>query len=124
MELNLFGLKVSIGRNNEIIQEDYVGDNETPHNDTSIIESIIEDKARASILNESTVVGISESVISKSPADIRKMIDSNEIKMGTLIDTLKSDYNSAETHREDEEMGKDTIIGSAMELMTDDCCMV
>lgn len=130
MELNLFGFKLSIGRNstiNENLNEESMyelNEDIQKENINNTIDRIISDNSQNEMLNESTVIGISEAVINNSPADIKKMIDSNEIKMGSLIDTLKSDYSAAETHREDEEMAKDTIIGSAMELMTDDCCMI
>ena len=87
--------------------------------------SISEDKRAGSygMLN-GDIQSITEASISRSPDAITKMIDSNEIKAEQLITELKSDYNLDATFKENEEMSRDSIVGSAMELVTDDVCQV
>lgn len=124
MEINFFGKKIVLGVGDvtdEVVMEN-VGEENTLKSD--IREDIVLDRSGEGILGNSEVVGISESIVHKSPSDIRKMIDSNEIKMSSLLDSMTVDYSIEEVYKENEDMSKDTIIGSAMELMADDCCMV
>jgi hypothetical protein len=118
VEFNFFGAKFQVGRVREAIQEEVL-EPQRP----SIREEVILDNSRSDMLGLSHVVGIAEAVTYNSPAEIKRMLDSNEIKMGTLIEALKSEYSSGEVYKENEEMSKDTIIGSAMELMADDSCL-
>lgn len=55
-----------------------------------------------------------------SHKDVRELIDANNTEMKAVMDALRSEYNDIDTYKENEEMAKDPIIGSAMELMCDD----
>lgn len=88
---------------------------------TTIVTEVSEDNSR--FMSGVSVTSITEEGIYASPADIRKVLDTNELDMRKLIDSMKQEYSVAETYKENEEMSKDAIVGSAMELMTDDSCM-
>jgi hypothetical protein len=123
MEFNLLGLKIAVGRDKDSVILEDNSQNITPINEVISKELFDNRDLRGNtpnILGDS-VVEITEQVVNRSPDDIRKMLDSNDIKMGNLIDALKSDYSSSETYKENEEMSRDPVIGSAMELMADDC---
>lgn len=126
MEFNVFGKSYVIGSKETLIKEDTTPNVETSEDtDKELIREdvVVVDNSKSELLGDSSVVGISESVVHNSPRDIKKMLDSNEIKMSTLLDTLKGVYSDGESFKENEEMAKDTIIGTAMELMADDSCM-
>lgn len=135
--MKLFGFDVSVKRH-----EDYYGDlNEGVSKglDGDDVDSAVDDINSFSAVRENvtsvsdstnshmydgSIVEINESVSNFSLKDIRNFLDSDNIKMGNLLEALKQDFSYQETYNENEEMAKDTIIGSAMELMTDDCNVI
>jgi hypothetical protein len=127
LEINIFGKTFTFGVSSKDLSDNSDFISEEPSyedNPRKIYESSILDNANSYMLGDKEVVGIKESVVNASPVNIRKMIESNDIKLGSLLDSLKTDFSVEETFRENEDMAKDTIVGSAMELMADDCCMI
>lgn len=142
MELNIFGRKLVIGFQSPFYDERYdnnlnegfnKGFNEDFNKED---EGLYEDENRYidnvykvnSDLTEGKVyngdmVEISEKTLVASPKDIQKIIDSDNTSMTNLMNALKLDYSIVEIFKENEEMSKDPIVGSAMELMCDDSCL-
>lgn len=82
--------------------------------------SINEDNSNFSM---GQIQGITEDVLYHSPQDILKFLESNEIDMRKFLESLRQDYTAADNYKENEEMAKDSIVGSAMEMMADDSCL-
>lgn len=132
MDINLFGYKISLGKNED---ENYY--NEMEENREDIEKDLKEDIEESSEVREESlkinedlssfsqgrVMEIKEEVALSSPEDIRKMIDKNEASMSNLMEALRSDYSYGEVFKENEEMSRDPLVGSAMELMADDASL-
>lgn len=85
--------------------------------------SISEDRSNNPFL-DGDIQAVLESTVDRSPESIAKILDSNDLKAEQLLNELKSTYPLDSTFRENEEMSRDSIVGSAMELVTDDVCQV
>lgn len=70
------------------------------------------------------IQSITESVTTRSLDNVTKMIESNDARAEQILSELKADFSLEETYKENEEMAKDSIVGSAMELIADDVCQV
>lgn len=101
--------------------------------DTEKITEQVEPKFREVMITEDNsgndllygdILSVTESVISHSPETVSQIIDSDDTKMEKLLSELKMDYSSDEIYRENEEMAKDSVVGSAMEIISDDACQV
>lgn len=57
-----------------------------------------------------------------SPSDLSKLISSDDFNLGQILSGLKADISLNEVYRENEEMSRDSVIGSAMEITADDIC--
>jgi hypothetical protein len=136
MDFNIFGLNVSVGGRKDnaahydgdsdldIVNEGAdEGDSKGPVNETYVIEDRRTEEAVQRINNFSAVTAITEGVVQTSPKDIRKLLESDKVSSSNILEALKSDYSSVETYKENEVMSKDPIVGSAMELMADDCAI-
>lgn len=64
------------------------------------------------------------SVTPHSPESLANLLNSDSFKAEQILGELKANYSADEVYQENEEMAKDSVIGSAMEVMTDDACMV
>ena len=69
------------------------------------------------------IESIYESVPTHSPETLARMMD-NEVQADQLLAELKADYNMDEIFRENEEMARDSVVGSAMEIIADDACQI
>lgn len=67
------------------------------------------------VVNESSTPGY-------SPSDLSKLISSDDFNLGQILSGLKADISLNEVYRENEEMSRDSVIGSAMEITADDIC--
>lgn len=134
MDINLFGYKVSIGKKEDEFYSEmeraedpnYGGDNRTVNEGTDeseIKEESVKINEDLSSFDQGKILEIKEEAELSSPGDIRKMIDKNEASMANLIEALRSDYSYAEVFKENEEMSRDPLVGSAMELMADDASL-
>ena len=103
------------------IDEDIIRDVEQINFDEEVLES--REIRDMSDNPYGDMVGVEESVKYASPKDIRKMISSNEIDLRGVISALRTDFSVENTYKENEEMSRDPLVGSAMEMITDDCSM-
>lgn len=110
--------------NKEIISELNTDRVQEQKNTQMITETIITEDHSENSLLYGDIESISEASVTRSPETLSKMLDTNDIKTEQLLSELKADFSLDETYRENEEMAKDSIIGSAMELVTDDVCQV
>lgn len=110
------------GISEEVVEE--VKREEFVTEETVVRDVMIDEAGNKGNLIEGSVVSITEAVSTRSPESISKMIDSNDIKAEQLLSELRADYSDAETYKENEEMARDSIVGSAMENMADDVCQV
>lgn len=89
---------------------------------------ILEDKRNNELLNgeiDSVSQVVSEGgTIGYSPSDLSKLISSDDFNLGQILNGLRADISLNETYRENEEMARDSVIGSAMEITADDICQV
>ncbi len=91
---------------------------------TSREVEIAEDKSGNDLLY-GNVLSITEEVATHSPENLSRLMDSNsDAKMDQILSELKCDYSSDETYKENEEMAKDSVVGSSMEIIADDVCQV
>lgn len=65
---------------------------------------------------------ITESKTSYSPDTLSKMLGDDSVTADQLLGGIRSDFDLNETFQENEEMSKDSVIGSVMEIITDDVC--
>lgn len=86
---------------------------------SSLIEST---QARLSRLTDGMY--ITEKVTTRSPETLSKLISTDSVNSDRLLNELKASFSDEETFKENEEMAKDAIVGSAMESMADDACQV
>lgn len=71
------------------------------------------------------IQSITESTVSQhSPESLSKLLDSDDIKTQQVLTELKADYSPDELYQENEEMSRDSVVGSAMEIVADDVCQV
>ena len=89
---------------------------------------ILEDKRNNELLGgeiDSVSQVVSEgSAPSYSPSDLSKLIASDDFNLGQILAGLKADISLNEVYRENEEMARDSVIGSALEITADDICQV
>ena len=85
--------------------------------------SIDEDRSGNDLLY-GDIQSISEAAVTHSPESLSKMIDSNDTKIEQILSELKADYSMDEIFKENEEMSRDSVVGSAMEIIADDACQV
>ena len=67
-----------------------------------------------------SVESITESVVNHSPESVMKMVTSDEFSSDKILSELRSSYNLDTTFSENEEMSRDSVVGGAMETITDD----
>ena len=84
---------------------------------------ILEDN-HVSGLIDGEIQSINESVTSISPDNLSNMLDSDSIDSKQFISSLKASYGLNDTFQENEEMSKDSVIGSVMEIIADDSCQI
>lgn len=66
---------------------------------------------------------INESSISLSPSNLQQLLGTDDKNtLGQIIDGIRGDYSLNDIFAENEEMSKDSVIGSAMEIIADDTC--
>ena len=71
------------------------------------------------------IQSISEAAVSKhSPDYLTRIIDSDDMKTEQILAELRANYSYDEIYRENEEMARDSVVGSSMEIITDDACQV
>lgn len=83
---------------------------------------IREDNRQGGIVPGQIESVITESATSYSPDNLSRMLADDNIKTDQFLSSLRADMNLSETFRENEEMSKDAVIGSAMEIIADDSC--
>ncbi len=127
MDINVFGrtFRFNVFSGQELdegdIHDKIVEEVERIDFDEEVLESYdIEDLSKNPYGN---MEGIEESVKHTSPKDIRKLISSSDVDLRGVISALRTDFSVEATFKENEEMSKDPLVGSAMEMITDDCCM-
>lgn len=66
---------------------------------------------------------INESSISLSPSNLQQLLGTDDKNtLGQIIDGIRGDYSLNDIFAENEEMSRDSVIGSAMEIIADDTC--
>lgn len=101
----------------------------TASSNTNIKEtSILEDKRQEGLLGNKVIQSVSEEVnestINHSPSEITKLIADGGNNTSQILLGLRESYSNLQTYAENEEMSKDPIIGSVMEVMADDSCQI
>lgn len=118
MEFNLFGRRFVMGIQEDPIILEEEGQSFDPNDQwVENIHAIERD------LSDYGITEITESTLMASPKDIQKMLESDNTSMSQVMQALTTDYSMVETFKENDEMSKDPIVGSAMELMCDDSCL-
>lgn len=70
------------------------------------------------------IESITESVVHHSPESLNKLITNSDFSSGQLLDELKANYSLDNTFMENEEMSRDSVVGGAMETISDDACQI
>jgi hypothetical protein len=92
---------------------------------SKIKEVPIDEDNSGSDLLYGTIESIQEAAVTPhSPEAITSLLNSDGIKAEQILGELKADYSSDELWQENEEMARDSVIGSAIEVMVDDACQV
>lgn len=66
---------------------------------------------------------INEGSVSLSPSNLQQLLGTDDKNtLGQIIDGIRGDYSLNDIFAENEEMSKDSVIGSAMEIIADDAC--
>lgn len=118
--------KIVEGLNDKIKSTDKV--EETTHRERIVETPILEDNRGVDYVDgrlSGTIQSIShidESSTSMSPDNLARMVASDNFSSEQLINGLKANFSVMETFQENEEMSKDSVIGSAMETIADDAC--
>ena len=61
--------------------------------------------------------------VSLSPSNLQQLLGTDDNNtLGQIIDGIRGDYSLNEIFLENEEMSRDSVIGSAMEIIADDSC--
>lgn len=110
-----------------LIQEESLIEEEKPK---ERIEEVLitKDNSRNSLINGEitsirTIIPINEDTLSYSPSSLSKMLTSGDNSLiGQIIGSMSSDLGLNEIFLENEEMSRDSIVGSAMEIISDDAC--
>ena len=108
----------------EMIQEsNTVSERQVPN---QIIREVVSDNRpdNAGPLADRRIVSITESTVGYSPNTLSQMITDDGINAGQLLTGLRSNFSLRETFIENEEMARDSVIGSVMEIIADDVCQV
>ena len=110
----------------EIIDNlNYVKENIHPEEIIREHVEIREDNRSDDVLNGQIESVITESKASYSPDTLARMLGEDEGKNSRtdqFLSSLRADMNLNETFVENEEMSRDSVIGSAMEIIADDSC--
>jgi hypothetical protein len=109
----------------EIIEELHMIKEQPDANQSTIKEITIDEDNSGNSLLYGDVQSITESAVTThSPESLANMVSSDNIKTEQILAELKADYSSDEVFRENEEMARDSVVGSAMEIIADDACQV
>lgn len=66
---------------------------------------------------------INEGSVSLSPSNLQQLLGTDDKNtLGQIVEGIRGDYSLKEIFAENEEMSKDSVIGSAMEIIADDAC--
>lgn len=66
---------------------------------------------------------IIEGSVSLSPSNLQQLLGTDDKNtLGQIVEGIRGDYSLKEIFAENEEMSKDSVIGSAMEIIADDSC--
>jgi len=66
---------------------------------------------------------INEGSVSLSPSNLQQLLGTDDKNtLGQIVEGIRGDYSLKEIFAENEEMSKDSVIGSAMEIIADDTC--
>lgn len=87
-----------------------------------VYESHIDEDISDNGLLSGNIETITESVVQHSAEDVSRLISNDDYYSDQLLSTLRTGYNLDETYYENEEMSRDSVIGGAMEVITDDAC--
>lgn len=110
-----------------LIQEESLIEEEKPK---ERIEEVLitRDNSSNSLINGEitsirTIIPINEDTLSYSPSSLSKLLTSGDNSLiGQIIGSMSSDLGLNEIFLENEEMSRDSIVGSAMEIISDDAC--
>lgn len=67
-----------------------------------------------------SITSIEEGSVGYSPGKLFSLIDSDDFNLGQVLSGLKSNLGLLETFKENEEMSRDSVIGSVMDIIADD----
>lgn len=90
----------------------------------TVSEVHIDEDLTMSEMIPGNVESITESVVYRSPENVIKMATSDELNSEKILSELKSTYNLDTTFAENEEMSRDSVVGGAMETITDDASQI
>ena len=115
------------GRDTSSVQDEIIDGldkvSESNKSDGMITEQIkVQEDNRQGGIISGQIDSITESKTSYSPDNLSKMLSSDSLSTDQLLSGLRSDFNLNETFQENEEMSRDSVIGSAMEIIADDAC--
>lgn len=109
----------------DIIEDLHKITEQKEHSDNMIREIPIDEDNSGNDLLFGDIQSITEATVSPhSPESITRMLNSDQVKTEQILSELKADYSLDETYKENEEMSRDSVVGSAMEIITDDACQV
>lgn len=115
------------GRNKDSSDDIVEGLNTVKQNESLNETMILEDKTFEKPDPEFSLGGEIQSVnesdtIGRSPDSVSKMLGDTNKGADQLLSGLSADLNIVQTYEENEEMSRDSVVGSAMEIITDDVC--
>lgn len=124
-KLKLFGYELMLGKN---LEENLINEvkelmiEEDKNNKQQIKENIynIKDSSGSFVGDIQTITEAKDTI---SYNDIKKILDKDNLSFNELMNAIQSDYSIENTFKENEEMAKDPIVGSAIEMMADDSIM-
>lgn len=88
-------------------------------------EVVIDEDNSGDDLLYGQVQSIQEAAVTPhSPESLAGLLNSDGIKAEQILGELKANYSADDIYQENEEMARDSVIGSAMEVMVDDACQV
>ena len=86
----------------------------------TVSEIHIDEDFTGSDMLPGSVESITESVVNHSPDSIMRMVTSDDFNSDKILSELRASYNLDTTYAENEEMSRDSVVGGAMETITDD----
>jgi len=108
------------------IQENTINDlnkiHEQQDESQKVSEILINEDLTGRDILDGNIESVTEAVVHNSPNEVLRMISSDDVNSEKILSDLRSNYSLDNTFIENEEMSRDSVVGGAMETITDDAC--